>query len=143
MASDVVHHVPPSGSRPGRFVVSVDLAAAPSSPAREAEGVDDEGVAEAYLSYGIEGARRGFRLAPPLPGDEASPSEPTNGTMIMTHTYVPPALRGRRLAERVVEEGFLWARANRLVVDPECEYVADTFLTRRPEFAALAKARRS
>ena len=143
MASDVVHHVPPSGSRPGRFVVSVDLAAAPSSPAREAEGVDDEGVAEAYLSYEIEGARRGFRLAPPLPGDEASPSEPTNGTMIMTHTYVPPALRGRRLAERVVEEGFLWARANRLVVDPQCEYVADTFLARRPEFAALAKARRS
>lgn len=41
-----------------------------------------------------------------------------------THTFVPPELRGRGLAEKLVEAGLAWAASRSLRVVPECSYVA-------------------
>jgi uncharacterized protein len=54
----------------------------------------------------------------------------------LTHTFVPPALRGRGLAEQLVRTALGYARDHRLRVVPDCSYVA-TFITRHPEFTAL------
>jgi len=39
------------------------------------------------------------------------------------HTFVPPELRGRRLAEQLVHAGFEYARAKGYRVIPTCSYV--------------------
>lgn len=56
--------------------------------------------------------------------------------MIFTHTFVPPALRGRGLAEVLVRAGLAEARARGRRVVPQCSYVA-AFLARHPEFRDL------
>ncbi len=53
------------------------------------------------------------------------------------HTYVPPSVREKGLAERVVEYGFRYAQAQGLKVIPSCPYVSATFLRRRKEFLPL------
>jgi len=55
----------------------------------------------------------------------------------MMHTFVPPELRGRGLAEQLVVAALEWARAERLQVVPACSYVAK-FLERHPEYRGLA-----
>ena len=40
------------------------------------------------------------------------------------HTFVPPALRGKGLAEKVVSAGFEYAEKNHMKVIPTCPYVA-------------------
>ena len=40
------------------------------------------------------------------------------------HTFVPPELRGKGLAEQVVKAGFEYIEQNRLKVIPSCPYVA-------------------
>lgn len=59
-----------------------------------------------------------------------------DGRMLLTHTWVPPALRGRKLAEQVVAAALDHARAEGMSVVPICSYV-DTFLRRHSEFADL------
>jgi hypothetical protein len=44
--------------------------------------------------------------------------------IIFAHTFVPPALRGRGLAERLVRVGLDWARTEGRRVEPACSYVA-------------------
>lgn len=58
--------------------------------------------------------------------------------MIMTHTFVPPELRGRGIAEKLVRVALEHARAERLRVVPACSYV-DTFMRRHQEFEPLLK----
>ena len=53
-----------------------------------------------------------------------------------THTFVPPELRGRGLAEQLVRPALAWARAEKLRVVPQCSYVA-AFITRHVEFRDL------
>ncbi|MEN9677800.1 MAG: hypothetical protein RIS76_3696 [Verrucomicrobiota bacterium] len=60
------------------------------------------------------------------------------GRMALTHTFVPPELRGRGLAERVVRAALEHARTLGLRVVPQCSYV-DSFLRRHPELADLAE----
>ncbi len=60
------------------------------------------------------------------------------GTMIMTHTFVPPELRGRGIAEKLVRAALDWARAERLRVVPACAYVA-TFVQRHSEYQPLVR----
>jgi predicted GNAT family acetyltransferase len=54
--------------------------------------------------------------------------------MIFTHTEVPPAFRGRGVAEKLVLAGFRAARERKLKIVPLCSYVA-VMLERHPEFA--------
>lgn len=56
--------------------------------------------------------------------------------IIFTHTYVPPDLRGRGLAEKLVRVALEHARAQRLRVVPACSYV-EVFIERHPEFKPL------
>jgi predicted GNAT family acetyltransferase len=56
--------------------------------------------------------------------------------LIITHTFVPPELRGQGLAEHVVRAALEFARAENLRVVPQCSYV-DVFFRRHPEFADL------
>lgn len=56
------------------------------------------------------------------------------GRMLFTHTEVPPAFRGRGIAEKLVLAGFRAARERGLKIEPICSYVA-ALLRRYPEFA--------
>ena len=56
--------------------------------------------------------------------------------MIITHTFVPPDLRGRGLAAQVVRAALEHASAERLRVVPKCSYV-DAFIQRHAEFRPL------
>jgi len=71
---------------------------------------------------------------------EYAPSGPS--TVAFSHTYVPPRLRGRGIAERLVAAGLAWARAQGLRVIPACSYVA-AYLGRHPEWNDLAADRGS
>jgi hypothetical protein len=67
---------------------------------------------------------------------EYVPSGPS--TVAFVHTYVPPALRGRGIAERLVTAGLAWARAQGLRVIASCSYVA-AYLGRHPEWDDLGR----
>lgn len=56
--------------------------------------------------------------------------------MIFTHTFVPPALRGRGIAEALVRAGLAEARRAGRRVDPQCSYVA-RFIESHAEFRDL------
>lgn len=56
--------------------------------------------------------------------------------MVFTHTYVPPELRGRGIAEKLVRTALEHARATQKRVVPACSYVA-VFVQRNPDFAPL------
>lgn len=56
------------------------------------------------------------------------------------HTYVPPALRGRGIAERLVTAGLTWALEHGLRVTAQCSYVAG-YLDRHPEWKDLRPGR--
>jgi predicted GNAT family acetyltransferase len=59
-----------------------------------------------------------------------------DGRMIFTHTFVPPELRGRGLAEKLVRAGLEQARTEGRRVVPQCSYVA-AFIERHREFQDL------
>lgn len=59
-----------------------------------------------------------------------------DGAMIMTHTFTPPELRGRGIAEKLVRAALEHARAEKLRVTPACSYV-DSFIQRHPEYRDL------
>jgi predicted GNAT family acetyltransferase len=56
--------------------------------------------------------------------------------LVLTRTFVPPALRGRGLAELLVRAALHDARAHGRRVVPQCSYVA-AFIARHPEFQDL------
>jgi len=56
--------------------------------------------------------------------------------LVLTHTFVPPALRGRGLAEPLVRAALEHARAEKLRVVPACSYAA-TFIERHAEYQSL------
>ncbi len=56
--------------------------------------------------------------------------------VVFTHTFVPPELRGRGIAEKLVRPALAWARAEQRRVVPACSYVA-TFIARHDEFKDL------
>ena len=56
--------------------------------------------------------------------------------VVFTHTFVPPELRGRGLAEKLVRAALAWATTEKRRIVPACSYV-DTFVRRHPEFQAL------
>lgn len=59
-----------------------------------------------------------------------------DGEMVMTHTYVPPELRGRGIAEKLVRAALDHAKQEQLRVVPACSYV-DLFIQRHAEYQTL------
>lgn len=59
-----------------------------------------------------------------------------DGEMVMTHTFVPPELRGRGIAEKLVRTALEHARKEHLRVVPACSYV-EIFIRRHSEFQSL------
>jgi len=55
---------------------------------------------------------------------------------IAKHTYVPPSMRGRGIAGKLVERLVADARAQGFRIVPQCSYVAAAFV-RRPEWTDL------
>lgn len=62
--------------------------------------------------------------------------ELAGGKMVFTHTVVPPELRGRGIAEKLVRVALADARTAGRKVMPACSYVAK-FIERHKEFADL------
>jgi uncharacterized protein len=60
-----------------------------------------------------------------------------SGRILFTHTFVPPELRGRGIAEQLVRTALEWARHRGLPIEPQCAYVA-RYVERHPEFSTLA-----
>ena len=62
--------------------------------------------------------------------------ELADGRMLFTHTFVPPELRGKGIAEQLVRTALADARAAGRKVVPACSYVA-RFIERHKEFGDL------
>jgi predicted GNAT family acetyltransferase len=58
--------------------------------------------------------------------------------MILSHTCVPPELRGKGIAEKIVRVALEHARSERLRVVPACSYV-NAFIKRHAEYQPLLK----
>ena len=56
--------------------------------------------------------------------------------MIITHTFVPPVQRGLGAAALLATTALRWAAKGRLLVDPQCRYVA-RFIDHHAEFHPL------
>jgi predicted GNAT family acetyltransferase len=56
--------------------------------------------------------------------------------MVMTHTWVPPAVGGRGIAAELVRVALAHAQGKGLRVDPACSYV-DVYMRRHPETQKL------
>jgi predicted GNAT family acetyltransferase len=56
--------------------------------------------------------------------------------MIITHTFVPPQLRGRGIAQKLVEAALKNAMTEKRRVMPACSYVS-AFIARHREYQGL------
>jgi predicted GNAT family acetyltransferase len=56
--------------------------------------------------------------------------------MVFTHTYVPPELRGRKVAEKLVRVALEYARERKHTIVPACSYVA-AYVERNREYQSL------
>ena len=54
-------------------------------------------------------------------------------TIVIEHTYVPPALRGKGIAAVLTHDALLEARRLGWKIVPDCSYV-ETYILRNPEF---------
>ncbi|MBL9188751.1 MAG: N-acetyltransferase [Opitutaceae bacterium] len=59
-----------------------------------------------------------------------------DGVVTFTHTHVPPELRGRGIAEKLVRAALAWARTEGHRVVPACSYV-EAFIRRNAEYQDL------
>jgi hypothetical protein len=68
------------------------------------------------------------------PGEPAFISYRERGdTIVIEHTYVPPALRGKGTAADLTHDTLLEARRLGWKIVPDCSYV-ETYIQRNPEF---------
>eukprot|EP00898_Chlorokybus_atmophyticus_P005874 jgi/Chlat1/6288/Chrsp44S05874 len=85
-----------------------------------------------------EADRRRFALGS---GEELAVLEysflPQQKVMDMAHTYVPPSMRGRRVADRLAAAAFEYCGDQGFRVIPSCSYIGDTYLRRHPELQSL------
>ena len=62
-----------------------------------------------------------------------------DATLDLHHTEVPPAFRGRGIAEQLCRAAFEYAKEQQLKVVPSCPYIAGTYLKRHPEYEPLTR----
>ena len=55
------------------------------------------------------------------------------GVMEVTHTFVPPEMRGQGAAKQLCDAAYERARAEHLLVLPSCSYVSDNYAARNPD----------
>lgn len=60
----------------------------------------------------------------------------SGNTITFTHTFVPPVLRGRGVASKLIQTALEEARSEELMVVPLCSFVA-SYIRRHPEYAPL------
>ena len=53
--------------------------------------------------------------------------------MNITHTFVPPEMRGQGAAKQLCDAAYERARAEHLLVLPSCSYVSDNYAARNPD----------
>ena len=59
-----------------------------------------------------------------------------DGTIVFTHTIVPPELEGRGIGSRIVAAGLEHARDRGMKEEPQCSFVR-SYIDRHPEYADL------
>ena len=64
--------------------------------------------------------------------------EKKGGALDFHHTFVPPELRGQGLAEKIVAEGFEYAKKTNVKVIPSCPYVM-RLVMKKPDWKALVQ----
>jgi len=62
----------------------------------------------------------------------------SDDTMVFYHTYVPPSLRGRGLAMKIIKEGLDYAISKNMKFVPACSAVR-TFVRKYPEYEGSMK----
>jgi len=62
----------------------------------------------------------------------------SGGTIIFTHTGVPPALEGRGIGSLLVKSGLEYAKKNNLKVQTLCWFV-DKYIQRHAEYQELVR----
>ncbi|MFO8043320.1 MAG: GNAT family N-acetyltransferase [Alkalispirochaeta sp.] len=90
------------------------------------------------MSYTVQHDPDFQRFVAAVDGEEAYVVYEPRGEdqWVMTHTYTPPALRGRKIAGDVVRTALETAREQGRSVVPVCWYV-EGFIQRHPEFQDL------
>lgn len=63
---------------------------------------------------------------------------PDGKTLDYTHTFTPPALRGRGIAGQIVKFALDYARAHHYKVIPTCPFVR-SYIEDHPEYKSLQK----
>ena len=98
-------------------------------------------MSEMSITHHRDGNRGEYRACSPDNGacGKLTYVEAGPGVRLVDHTLVPPALRGRGIAARLVEALVADARAERFRIVPQCSYVAVAF-RRHPEWAELRAA---
>jgi uncharacterized protein len=95
----------------------------PSDPGSD-ERFDHDAAAHRFtLSLGTAAAVLDYR-------------EHDSRTLEYYHTFVPPAMRGRGVASRLVAHALRYALAQRIGVIPTCPFVA-AFIRRHAEYASV------
>ena len=80
----------------------------------------------------------GNRFFVEVEGHTVSVDYEMNGNVMdITHTYSPPELRGRGLAEEVTKAAFEYAKEHELKIIPSCSYTRLTFIPKHGEYASL------
>ena len=84
-----------------------------------------------------EGTHGAYRAELPGAGRAAELTWVARGPLrIANHTFVPPEMRGRGVAQQLVEALVADARAQGFTIVPQCSYV-DALFRRHPEWADL------
>ncbi|MFK7850899.1 MAG: GNAT family N-acetyltransferase [Akkermansiaceae bacterium] len=69
------------------------------------------------------------------PGEPAILAYHARGdSVVIDHTFVPPAMRGQGIAAIITQDALLEARRLGWKVIPDCSYV-ETYIQRNPEFS--------
>lgn len=86
-------------------------------------------------------AARRFSLREP-DGEALVDYELESGSVVVVHTFVPPAWRGRGVAQKLLDRLTAWAEREGLPVDSRCSY-ATAYLARRRTATGDASPTRS